>query len=255
MSERNESFVFYRSFMEALDDLPAEQYKAAMSAILHYGIDGELPSDVDPVVQALFKLMKPQVDANVKRRNSGRSGADKRWNDGKAIANDSKPIVNDSKHMASDSKPMATPCEPIANANANANANVNANVNTPPNPPSQGDSAPDPRFEDFWKEYPKKVGKQDALKAWKKIHPSAALVTTIMSTLGRAKDTDQWRRDGGRYVPNPSTWLNQGRYDDDPSTYPTGRASPDTRFHNMQQRTDDIEDYALKKMMAELEEG
>lgn len=25
---------------------------------------------------------------------------------------------------------------------------------------------------------------------------------------------EQWRKDNGQYIPNPATWLNQGRWDD-----------------------------------------
>lgn len=106
-------------------------------------------------------------------------------------------------------------------------------------------------FEEFWKEYPKKVGKADARKAWGKIKPSKTLIAQMMETLGRAKTSDQWTRDNGRYVPNPATWLNQGRWEDDVATYP--KARPMTRFHNAEERADDdLEAYALEKMKKEL---
>ena len=108
----NESFVFYRSFAEAMAELPAEQYKAVMVALSAYALDGTLPEDMDPVAKGFFLLMKPQIDANEKRRESGRKGAGAKWqNDGKAMANDGKA--------------MANRCETMANANANANVNVN----------------------------------------------------------------------------------------------------------------------------------
>lgn len=71
------------------------------------------------------------------------------------------------------------------------------------------------RFDLFWAAYPKKVGKKDALKAFKNAKVDSELFDKIMIAIGRARTTEQWQRDNGRYIPNPSTWLNQGRWDDE----------------------------------------
>jgi len=71
------------------------------------------------------------------------------------------------------------------------------------------------RFDEFWKAYPKKVGKKAAESSWKKIKPDAELYDRIMTAIGRARVTEQWQREGGRYIPNPATWLNQGRWEDE----------------------------------------
>lgn len=98
---------------------------------------------------------------------------------------------------------------------------------TPPHTP-EGETRPDiqeQRFSEFWDQYPKKVGKAAALKSWKKIKPDAALFDHIMHAVAAAKASDQWRRENGRFIPNPATWLNQGRWDDEP-TPPTGPYTP-----------------------------
>ena len=71
------------------------------------------------------------------------------------------------------------------------------------------------RFNAFWKEYPKKVSKVAAIKAWKKLKPDDALYDTIMSALEKWKMTEEWRRDGGQYIPHPATWLNGRRWEDE----------------------------------------
>lgn len=88
------------------------------------------------------------------------------------------------------------------------------------------------RFEEFWKAYPKKVGKKAAESSWKKIKPDAELHDRIMTAIGRARVTEQWQREGGRYIPNPATWLNQGRWDDEYEevTQPYGSNSQHSRF-------------------------
>lgn len=71
------------------------------------------------------------------------------------------------------------------------------------------------RFAAFWKLYPKKQGKGAAEKAWKKIKPTAELFDRIMAAVGAAKLSEQWQRENGRYIPNPATWLNEKRWDDE----------------------------------------
>ncbi len=71
------------------------------------------------------------------------------------------------------------------------------------------------RFDEFWAAYPKKVGKKAAWNAWKKVKPDTELFDRIMTAIGRAKATWQWQRENGRYIPNPKTWLNEGRWDDE----------------------------------------
>ena len=80
--------------------------------------------------------------------------------------------------------------------------------------------APTP-FERFWMAYPKKVGKGAAEKAFAKYKPDDDLTDRMIRAVETAKRTDQWRRDGGQYIPNPSTWLNQRRWEDElPITAP-----------------------------------
>lgn len=67
-------------------------------------------------------------------------------------------------------------------------------------------------FEAFWKVYPKKVGKQAAWKAFRRVKVP---LETLVSAVDRQKCSVQWREQNGRFIPNPATWLNQGRWEDE----------------------------------------
>jgi hypothetical protein len=75
-------------------------------------------------------------------------------------------------------------------------------------------------FETFWSAYPKKVGKLAAKRAWEKLQPSDALADEMLAALKWQVQQDAWRREAGRFIPNPATWLNAGRWDDQPNTTP-----------------------------------
>ena len=70
------------------------------------------------------------------------------------------------------------------------------------------------RFNIFWEAYPNKKGIDDARKAFDKRKPDDELLTTMLQALGAQSQSPQWVKDKGQFIPNPSTWLNQGRWQD-----------------------------------------
>ena len=71
-------------------------------------------------------------------------------------------------------------------------------------------------FDRFWTAYPRKEGKPKAKAAFDKLKPDEGLLQRMLDSIERWKHTDQWQEDGGRYIPHPSTWLNQRRWEDEP---------------------------------------
>lgn len=72
-----------------------------------------------------------------------------------------------------------------------------------------------PGFDRFWTAYPKKVGKDAAAKAFAKRKPDEALLVVMLDAVGRQCASPAWKKDGGQFIPNPATWLNQGRWQDE----------------------------------------
>ncbi len=103
---------------------------------------------------------------------------------------------------------------PVIQSESNPNPNTNPNTN--PNPTPQAD------FDAFWVAYPKKVDKAKARKAWDKLRPDEALLRRMLDAITTQKRSDQWTKDGGQFIPNPTTWLNGRRWEDE---LPTKRAS------------------------------
>lgn len=73
----------------------------------------------------------------------------------------------------------------------------------------------DKRFEVFWKTYPKKVGKEAARRSWTRLKVGDAKMQVMISAVEKQASSEQWKREGGRFIPNPATWLNQGRWEDE----------------------------------------
>lgn len=71
-------------------------------------------------------------------------------------------------------------------------------------------------FESFWKLYPRKVSKSDALKSWNKINPDQQLMAKIYEGLTKYHASEDWAREAGKFIKHPATWLNHGCWNDDP---------------------------------------
>lgn len=70
-------------------------------------------------------------------------------------------------------------------------------------------------FDLFWSAYPRKEGKGKCRTWWKRQKPDAALVSAMLAKIEQAKHTKKWKDDGGKYIPMPSTWLHEERWEDE----------------------------------------
>lgn len=67
-------------------------------------------------------------------------------------------------------------------------------------------------FKAFWEAYPKKVGKKEAQKSWSKVKVD---IDVILNALEIVKNTDDWKKQNGKFIPYPATWLNGARWEDE----------------------------------------
>ena len=75
MTDEKKGFIFYRSFMEALEEVDDSTFRKVVTAISSYALDGE-EIDISGIGKALFALMKPIVDTNNKRYENGKKGGE-----------------------------------------------------------------------------------------------------------------------------------------------------------------------------------
>jgi hypothetical protein len=105
-----DSFIIYRSFYEAICDLDTESQAQVFKAICEYSLNFE-EIELTGIAKTIFKLIKPQLDANNKRYENGKQPKFKQ----QISKTEAKEKQNISKIEA--------------NKNVNNNDNVNDNVN------------------------------------------------------------------------------------------------------------------------------
>ena len=84
-----------------------------------------------------------------------------------------------------------------------------------------------PAWDRFWAVYPRKVDKAKALRAWNKLKADRKLMQIMSAALKTQRASEEWRRDNGRAIPYPSTWLNNRRWEDEVPAQPRGAAPAD----------------------------
>lgn len=76
-------------------------------------------------------------------------------------------------------------------------------------------------FARFYKAYPKRKSRGQAEKAFLKINPDEQLLTQMLESVERAKTSEEWIKEKGKYIPHPATWLNaKGWLDEDCEAHP-----------------------------------
>lgn len=116
--------------------------------------------------------------------------------------------------------PESLPKTQCHDASRNVTLDKDKDKEDPLTPEAGGDgveSKAEPLFDEFWKAYPKRIGKDAARKKFEQRKFKRCDLPKLLAAIAQQSQSEQWRKDGGQYIPNPATWLNQGRFDDEPS--------------------------------------
>lgn len=128
----------------------------------------------------------------------GKKGAEKRWGD----SSTSGSTTSSSNAQASAQAVASYLLSPISTKNKRS-----------PSPAAPSCA----RFDAFWKAYPKKVGKDDARKAFARRKVDDGLLELMLSAIETQQRSKQWQDEGGRFIPHAATWLNRGQWQDEGS--------------------------------------
>lgn len=116
-----DGFIWYQSFSKSLKKLDDDTRLRAYDAIMDYGLNGIEPTG-DPIIEALFELVRPQIDANAKRRENGRKG-------GKSTQSKIEQSVSKVKQPVSKLKqPISKPKQSVSNSNLKEKGKVKDKV-------------------------------------------------------------------------------------------------------------------------------
>ena len=203
-----EYFCAYYSYLEWMESLSDAEKGRLFVACLEYSKSGKEP-ELRGNEKVVFPAVRRQIDRDREvyekkcerlRQNGSKGG---KANSKQMVAN-GKQLLANAKQMVANGGHLGGNCYQIEKKEKNQKKEKRTNTITP----LCG-------FDSFWKEYPKKVSKQEAVKAFNKLEPNTTLLDTILEALRAQKRSSDWTRDNGQYIPHPATWLNQRRWEDE----------------------------------------
>lgn len=128
---------------------------------------------------------------------------------------------SNSRQLAADCSGLRLESESNPNPNRNPKENPNRSRESKPigSPAAPKGAAEGARareaFSEFWKKYPKKAGRAEALEAY--LREKAYLQQkTLLAALAEQCKNENWRKERGRFVPRAANWLADHRWEETP---------------------------------------
>ena len=119
-----DSFVFYRSFIEAIKTADADNFKECVLAICEYALNDKT-FEGEGYARMFYELCKPQIDKNNVRYENGRKGGRPK---AKENQTETKPKPNENQIETKQNLTETKLQKSKPNVNVNVNDNVNVNI-------------------------------------------------------------------------------------------------------------------------------
>lgn len=221
-----EYIPLFLDFNETTQDLTDDECGRLVRAIVAYANDDDYESLLTGAEKIAFRFLKGMVDRNAAiSEKRAAAGANKNKHE-QAETNENKTEQTESNSLTKTKTKIDTKTK-----------NQNKDMQT--------------KFDQFWFAYPKHQAKPQALKAFIRLNPDDELMEQILKAIEIQKQSDQWTKDGGQFIPLPATWLNNKRWEDD--VLPSSRkVSPAQDF--AQRDYSGVQDEMMKELAKEMEE-
>ena len=211
-------------------------------AILEYARSGIAP-DLAGRESILFPVFKSQVDRDLENSTAYAENGKK----GGKTKNSSQTEPKLTKPNQSEPKRPNKEKEKEEDKEKDNDKDEEITAASPPRRAKSSD------FDLFWQAYPKKVGKEAARKAFSRVK---APLESLLTAVERQKCGNQWTTENGRFIPNPATWLNQGRWEDEVAQTPLGRAAkPGYGVQGHHDELNPLERAAVDRVMGPVSKG
>lgn len=171
-------FTFYSSFFTAVSRFEDPAVRGRLyDCICQYALTGQLPEVLlTPSEWAAIDVIKPILEAGRNKACLGKKGGEVSPNASKdkIKEKDKNKVKNKDKHKSESPDGILS-------------------------------------FDIFWKNYPKKVGKT---AAFEKFIGVDVPLQVLLDAIEAQKESAQWLSKGGIFIPNPATWLQERRWED-----------------------------------------
>ena len=232
-----ESFIVRKKYQEQINLLNTEQKAQLLDAIFSYQSTLTLPENLDPLVSMLLSIMvaeRTKDDQKYSETLQKRIEWGKKWwRPNKDWKNSQKPwgLEKNLKGGKETSSPPVYDSDSVSDSvNVDDNDSItssNEEVNKNKNKINKKNKTKkiwySPKFEEFWKAYPLKKGKQKAFQAWTSAIKWGNDPNLIIEKAWEYAIELKLKKTEKSYIKRAQGWLNDGRWDDDYDTWDSGK--------------------------------
>lgn len=232
-----DGIVFYRSFYEAIKELPDEQMAACVRAIMDYGLDGKEPESAG-IAKSIYLMAKPQIDANNQRYLNGSKGGRPKT--------ERKPSDNQKKPKQTEQEPreeFQEPKEKVKEKEKEKDKDLKDScpeVKTPASPPAISFVLNDGSMYDIT---------ENDVVVYQQLYPGIDVMQNLRKIVGwcDANPKNRKTRAGAKRFVN--AWLAREQDRATVKRGPTVKPQSKNRFNNFHQR--DYDFWALERQLQE----
>lgn len=216
-----DSFIFYRSFYESIKNLDKDIQIEIYNAICEYSLNDEL-MELSPIANAIFTLIKPNIDNATKRYNASVENG-KKGGRPKKEKNLEKPNNNLEETKTKPNQNLNVYVDVDEDVDDNVDEDKDEDVYDEIKKANILSSRPKDEeilkteFNELWKLYPKKVGKDKSYNKYKKYRTSKGddycTYDEVLNGLNRYLE---YIKQNSWYSPKDgSTWFNSKGWKDE----------------------------------------
>ena len=200
--DRNQvkGFTFFKSYYESSLDLATDEERLSLyTAIFEYAFNGKTTNISGPA-RAVFLMAKPVIDTSIKKALAGAKGG-KSKNNNAGSKTEANGKQNGSKTEANGKQNKS-------------DKDIGEGKESGEEKESREGKEYESMFEVFWEAFPRKIGKLQAKKEYIKALGNGIDAQVIIDAVKKQKNSEEWNKENGKYVPSPTRWLLEGRWDD-----------------------------------------
>ena len=228
-----ESFIIRKKYQEQIKLLNTEQKAQLLDAIFSYQSTLTLPENLDPLVSMLLSIMvaeRTKDDQKYSETLQKRIEWGKKWwRPNKDWENSQKPwgLEKNLKGGKETSSPPVYDSDSVSDSDndndliTSSNEEVNKNKNKINKKNKTKKIRYSPKFEEFWKAYPLKKGKQKAFQAWTSAIKWGNDPNLIIKKAWEYALELKHKKTEECYIKRAQWWLNDWRWDDEYDTWKT----------------------------------
>jgi hypothetical protein len=231
------SFSFFDSYYEAVDSLDEENKKLMLVAIVDY-VFKDIEPELNGVNKALWNFMKMSLDTSKIRSKVSQKETNEEQN---KIKKKTKQNQNENKIKSKANQKGKQNENILCNHNHNhiLNHNHNNNLNS---------KDIEKEFEELWKLYPNKKGKDQALKKYLKYRQDGITYEEVKNGIDSYNNYIEKNDIKQQYIKHGSTWFNNKCWEDD---YKVNDGTPDWFYKDI--KSDPMTEEEKKEMEKLLE--